>query len=190
MASMEIRRRDLLSLAFARERVAEASPPVESSRIPDVSLRTHTGEAVRFHRDLIQNRTVVLHLLFAGWDEHARVTRNLVRLHDLLGDRAGRDVWILSLSIDPEPDSPEQLARFAEETGNREGWLYLTGAADEVDALRLALGVRDADPVVDADRSQYAGVLVLGDDRSDRWCSLPALLDPPSIAARIRRIAS
>jgi len=185
----EIRRREFLSLHLFRERLAKTTPAVDQPRIPDVHLRTHTGEAVRFYQDLIQNHTVVIHLLFPHWDGHPRLMRNLVRLHDLLGERVGRDIRMLSLSIDPEIDSPERLVPYASDTGNRVGWLFLMGDSNATDALRRALGVLHADATADTDRSQYAGVLVLGDDRSGRWTSLPALLDPPSIATRIRRLA-
>ena len=111
-----------------------------------------------------------------------------MKVHRLLGDRIGRDILMLSVSIDPEHDTPEALNRYWERYGSKPGWIYLTGDYDEIDELRRSMGVYDLDPVIDADRTQHAGLITFGNDRTNRWSALPALMDVPGIAETILRI--
>jgi Cu/Ag efflux protein CusF len=100
----------------------------------------------------------------------------------------GRDISILSLSIDPEVDTPDRLKRYWEALGSKPGWLYLTGDFDEIDRLRHELGVYDLDPIIDADKTQHSGIVTFGNDRTNRWAGLPALMHAEQMAATIARI--
>jgi len=112
-----------------------------------------------------------------------------VKVHKHLGDRVGKDIFILSISIDPEVDTPERLKQYAKIHGcPSRGWYWLTGDYDEIDRLRRSLGVYDLDPVIDADRTQHAGLVTFGDDRGDRWAALPALMDDQQLTESILRL--
>ena len=112
-----------------------------------------------------------------------------MKVHRALGNRMGRDVFMLSISIDPERDTPEVLHGYAKGYGGPQpGWLYLTGDYDEITTLRRQLGVYDLDPVVDADKTSHSGLLTFGNDETDRWSALPALTEPDEIVRTMRRI--
>jgi protein SCO1/2 len=66
----------------------------------------------------------------------------------------------------------------------------LTGARADIDALRRRLGVFDLDPVLDADKNQHAGVLVLGNDRKQRWIMKPAALPARALFRSLQLLAS
>ena len=96
---------------------------------------------------------------------------------------------MLSISIDPEVDTPEALMRYAEIfDGPKPGWLFLTGHYAEIDRLRRSLGVYDLDPIVDADKTQHSGIITFGNDRTNQWAALPALMDSKGLAKTILRI--
>ena len=111
-----------------------------------------------------------------------------MKVHKFLGDRVGKDILMLSISIDSKNDTPEDLNRYAARYGNKKGWLYLTGDYDEIETLRYAMGVYDLDPIIDADLTQHAGIITFGNDRNDRWAGLPGLMDAEQIAFTIRRL--
>ena len=109
--------------------------------------------------------------------------------HKLLGDRVGRDILMLSISIDPKVDTPAVLRRyFKMYDGPKRGWLFLTGDYDEIDLLRHKLGVYDLDPIIDADKTSHSGLLTFGNDRTNRWAALPALMNSEEIVETILRI--
>ena len=113
-----------------------------------------------------------------------------MKVHKHFGDRIGRDILMLSITIDPENDTPAVLKDYAARYGNKKGWLYLTGDYDEIDALRRSLGVYDLDPVIDADKTQHAGLLTFGNDKFNRWAALPGLMNARQIARTVYRITS
>lgn len=108
----------------------------------------------------------------------------------MLGDRVGQDIRMLSISIDPEHDTPEVLEEYWERFGAKPGWLFLTGDFDEIERLRHSMGVYDLDPEVDADRTQHAGLVTFGNDAIDRWAALPALMDAAGLVRTVRRITA
>ncbi len=170
------------------------APRVESASsfvpTPNASLLTHTGQSVRFYDDLVRGRTVVVQFFFVHCEGICPLsTGRMLALQELLGERLGRDVFFLSITLDPEQDTPAVLAEHARALGARPGWTFLTGAKDDIETLRRRLGVFDLDPVIDADRNQHAGVLVLGNDAKQRWAMKPATLSARTLLQSILRLA-
>jgi protein SCO1/2 len=158
--------------------------------IPNVELVTQEGQAVRFYDDLVRDRVVVVQFFFVHCDGVCPVsTGRMLELQEALGPRLGRDVSFLSITLDPERDTPPVLAEHARAIGARPGWTFLTGSKADVEALRRRLGVFDLDPAIDADKNQHAGVLVLGNDRKQRWTMKPATLSKPFLMRAIERLA-
>lgn len=162
--------------------------PKQSDRFSNVSLYTQQGESVRFYDDLVKNKTVVVNFMYSGCGETCPAnTAELAKLNRLLGPRMGRDVLMLSVSIDPLHDTPQRLKQYWEAFGSRPGWLFLTGAYADIERLRHELGAYDLDPVVDADPAQHAGFITVGNDRSNRWLALPLQMDTAQLLGAILR---
>ena len=165
--------------------------PQPKERFPNILLRTQHGKAVRFYDDLVKDRAVAINLMYTGCSDLCpATTAALADLHERLGPAMGRDVTLLSISIDPAGDDPANLKRYWEAFGARPAWLFLSGEAADVARLRRALGLYDRDPVVDADLSQHAGSLVIGNDRSNRWLTLPALMHGGELARAVHAVAT
>ncbi|MEE8556480.1 MAG: SCO family protein [Myxococcota bacterium] len=159
-----------------------------SDGFSNILLRTHEDQPVRFYDDLVRDRTVIINFMYTTCPLICPGTAaNLSKVHALLGDRMGDDILMLSISLDPDTDTPELLKRYWEIFGARKGWIYLRGDYDEVDLLRHQLGVYDPDPVIDADITQHSGIITFGNDRTDRWGALPALMKSDEIVETIYR---
>ena len=164
--------------------------PKQSDRLSNLRLQDQHGEDVRFYDDLVRDRTVLVNLMFSGCGDVCPAnSAALARLHDLLGSRMGRDIFILSLSIDPYGDTPDRLHQYWRAFGARPGWHFLTGEPGVVERLRRDLGLYDLDPDIDADPTQHSGLLTIGNDRTDRWAALPVLMDPKLLAKTVLHIA-
>src|SRR6266851_9971892 len=120
-------RRKLLSLAamaplagglLARElTAAQLAPAVPTPRerirdryFPNVVLRTQDDKPVRFYDDLVKDKAVTINFFFASCEEICPlVMANLAKVQRLLGDRVGRDLFMSSISLKPEEDTPAKL---------------------------------------------------------------------------------
>ncbi|SRR5258708_398984 len=189
-------RRKLLSLAamaplagglLARElTAAQLAPPVPTPRerirdryFPNVALRTQDDKPVRFYDDLIKDRAVTINFFYAQCDEICPiVTANLAKVQRLLGDRVGRDIFMYSISLRPETDTPAVLKSYAQIHGAQPGWTFLTGAKPDVELLRRSLGFTNPVPSVDKDITQHIGNVRYGNEPLMLWAACPGQARP------------
>jgi protein SCO1/2 len=154
--------------------------------IPNVALKTHTGATVRFYDDLVRDKLVVINMMYAGCNNTCPpMTNNLVQVQQLLHDRVGKDIFMYSITLRPEQDSPQDLAHYAKQYHVQPGWLFLTGAAADIEKLRFALGYYDPDPDVDKQETRHVGMVRIGNDPFQRWGMAPALAAPRQIVSAI-----
>lgn len=172
-----------------RKRSYKSIPPRELMRrrhFPNVELITHHGKKVRFYDDLIKGKKVMFNFMYAECDNVCPpITANLVRVQRLLGDRVGRDLFMYSITLKPEEDSPADLKRYAQMHKAQPGWLFLTGKPADIERLRRALGYVYPDPAEDADKSNHIGMLRFGDEAAVRWAGCPGQAAADWIASSI-----
>lgn len=169
---------------------ADGFHPVRMSRderrkksFPNVPLITHEGEVVRFYDDLIKDKTVLINFMYARCgDICPGMTANLKRVQKAFGDRAGRDIFMYSITLEPEHDTPSVLKAYAELFRVKPGWKFLTGRKNDIELLRRQLGFFFSDPVLDQDKTQHIGVVKYGIEPLERWGTCPALGNPKYIA--------
>ncbi|AOF85202.1 SCO1/SenC family protein [Hydrogenophaga sp. RAC07] len=166
-----------------------AAKPTAAQRIPNVALRTHTGATVKFYDDLVRGKIVVINMMYADCEGLCPpMTNNLVRVQQLLGKRVGKDIFMYSITLRPEQDTPEDLADYAEMHGVEPGWTFLTGAPQDIERLRYALGFYDPDPNVDKQAARHVGMVRIGNDAFNRWSMAPALALPEQIVSSILHV--
>jgi protein SCO1 len=155
--------------AGSREQIAR--------HLPNVEFRTQDNRRVRFYDDLVKNKKVLINFMYTECSGTCpRTTSNLVKVHKAFGDRMGRDVFFLSVTLTPDRDTPEKLKAYAEEQGCGEGWYFLNGRIDDVDRVRRRLGVYD-----NADVSQHLGILTYGNEPEGKWGATPTLASADQI---------
>ena len=163
---------------------AAAPAPAEASRadelrrhFPNVPLQTHDGRSVRFYDDLVKGKKVLINFTFTSCTGTCpRTSANLARVQELLGDRIGRDIFIISLSIDPEHDTPAVLKEYAGNFNARPGWTFATGRIEDINNIRRRLGLYDSDDI-----TQHMGLLTFGNEPAGKWGATPALDAPKNI---------
>lgn len=152
--------------------------------IPNVPVLTHEGQSVRFYDDLVKGRVVMLNVMYATCgDSCPLITQNLRRVQELLGDRMGRDLFMYSITLQPEIDTVQKLRTYARLFQLKPGWQFLTGKRADIEQLRIALGFYDPDPIIDASLSQHTGILRYGNERLNRWAGCPAMARPQGIVS-------
>jgi protein SCO1/2 len=160
-----------------------------TGRLPNPTVFTHEGKAVKFYDDLIRDKVVAISMTYAQCTATCPATMgNLIRVQEMLGERIGRDVFMYSITLFPEVDTPRVLKQYAEKFGVKPGWTFLTGAPSDIESLRFALGFYDLDPAVDAIRTQHANMIRIGNAAYDRWTMSPGLVRPELIVSTINHV--
>src|SRR6185295_15723604 len=143
---------------------------------PNLVLTTHEGKQVRFYEDLIKDKIVLINMMYAKCEGICTpVTMNLKKVQELLGDRVGRDIFIYSLTLKPEEDTPMMLKHYAQMHHVGPGWLFLTGSSQDIELLRKKLGFTNPDPKLDADKSQHIGMVRYGNEALTLWAACPGM---------------
>ena len=167
-------------------KVIDSRERIRQRYFPNLVLTTQEGKKVTFYDDLVKDKIVVFNMFYAKCEGICSpVTRNLVRVQNLLGDRAGKDIFFYSFSLKPKEDTVPALKHYAEMHKVKPGWLFLTGSADDMELLRRKLGFVDPDPELDKDTSNHIGVLKYGNEPLQRWGGCPGMQAPDAIAEAI-----
>ena len=169
-----------------------------SDQIPNVTLYTQSGRAVRLYDDLIRDSQVLLSFMYVRCQGICPASSQAMQdLREPLFRELGTGVRMISLTLDPEQDRPADLARYgagfgaAHEDHPEPGfapWYFLTGSKDDIESVRVALGYRDPDPVIDADRSRHAAMFTFGNDTTNRWGTLPVGLKSAQTLSGVLRV--
>jgi protein SCO1 len=179
----------LVPFAPAASGKAEKLPQDGTEWFTNVEVKTHDGQTLRFYDDVMKGKILLINFFFTDCDAICPLmTENLARVQELLGARVGNEIRMVSITLQPEHDTPEVLAAYAKTYGAGPGWLFLTGKKDDIELLRHRLGFVDIDPVVDADPEQHIGTVRIANEPMHRWAMSPALLDPAALVRAVNRV--
>jgi protein SCO1/2 len=133
-------------------------------------LRTHENKQVRFYDDLIKGRQVLINLMYAECEGFCpTITAKLIKVHEALKDRMGKNLFMYSISLKPEDDSPAALMHYAEMHGAKlPGWTFLTGDPYDIETIRFRLFRMDH-IAIDTDIYAHTSSLLIINDSTNRW---------------------
>jgi protein SCO1 len=153
---------------------------------PNLVLTAHDGRKLKFYDDLVKDKIVIFNMFYAQCEGICSpITRNLVRVQKLLGNRVGKDIFMYSFTLKPNEDTVSALRHYAHMHKVKPGWLFLTGSPDDMELLRRKLGYVDPDPEVDKDKSNHIGIVKYGNEPLQRWGGCPGRLAPEGIAEAV-----
>lgn len=177
-------------LPAARAQAGMPSAPERRTQYPNVTLQDEHARRLRFYDDCLKNRIVIMNMMYTTCTGICPPnTAALLAIREALGDRVGHDIFIYSLTLRPEFDTPDALRAYAQKYRiTQPGWHFLTGGVKEMEQVRRRMGFYDVDPVIDSDLSRHTGMLRIGSERLDRWFMTPTLSPVRQIVDQIRTL--
>jgi len=130
----------------------------------DVVLMNQDGQEMRLFSDLIKGKTVIIIPFFTSCTGACPVmNQNLAKIQDRLGDRLGKDAYMISISVDPATDTVQKLQEYAKKMNARPGWFFLSGKRENVEFALKKLG-----QFVE-NREDHSNIMIIGNERTGLW---------------------
>ncbi|MHC8400400.1 SCO family protein [Pseudomonas sp. MDT1-17] len=165
---------------------AVTAPPASGTRdaktwFTDTPLQDQNGETLRFYSDALQNRVVLLNVIFTRCNDACPlITRKLKEVRELLGDKAD-GITFISLTSDPLRDTPAVLKAYTLKQGvDGPHWLFLTGDKAQMDLVLRRIGQIVPTP------EQHSTQLIVGDVANKRWSKIRPDAPAAAIAQRLQ----
>ena len=155
---------------------AEAGPSPAQKYFGDVPLTNQDGREMRLYSDLIKDKIVVIDVMFTSCTGACPImSSTFARIQDRIGDRLGKDVHLISISVDPVNDTPAKLKEYAGRFSAKPGWYFLTGPKENVDEALRKLGQYVEN------REAHQNLFLIGNDRTGLWKKAFGLAKPDEI---------
>jgi cytochrome oxidase Cu insertion factor (SCO1/SenC/PrrC family) len=96
--------------------------------------------------------------------------RSLAKVQDKLGDHLGKDVFLVSISMDPQIDTPDRLKTWSRNLGIRPGWTLVTSDTQEMKRMIEAFTGNQPGP-----QEAHDSAVFIGNDRTGQWMATDGL---------------
>jgi cytochrome oxidase Cu insertion factor (SCO1/SenC/PrrC family) len=154
-----------------------------SRYFPNLVLVNQDNKPLHFYDDLLKGKTVMINFMLTHCTGACSpMTANLLKVQKYLGDVVGKKVLMISISVDPEHDTPAALKKYADDFKVQPGWLFLTGTKENIDGVLSKIGGYTDDP------QKHSTALIIGDEATGQWMRVPALARPSEIADAVARM--
>jgi len=142
----------------------------------DVELINQDGQKMRFYSDVLKDKVVIINTFFITCTSVCPpLNRNMEKVQEALGDRLGKDAFLVSISVDPAADTPTRLKEYSRRFHARPGWIFLTGKKENVDWALYKLG-----QYVEA-RDDHTTIIIIGNEPKGLWKKAFGLAKPDEL---------
>lgn len=171
--------------AAAAAQQAASQEQADREYFTDLPLVTRDGEEVRFYSDVLKGRVVLINFIFTHCqDACPLISKRLRETRGMLDEAVSSKVFFISISIDPERDTPETLTKFATKFElTDENWVFLTGEKQNVEHIVKKLGQYN-DNV-----EEHSTLILAGNVSNKHWMKISPAVPPWGIAEKLRLLA-
>jgi protein SCO1/2 len=162
----------------------QAPPPVARStvnyQIPDITLVRSDGARVNFAHELEDGRPVLLDFIYTTCTTICPVlSQTFAEVQKRLGNDAAK-VKMVSVSIDPEEDTPARLSEYARRFGAGAQWSFYTGS------VQSSVAVQRAFDVYRGDKMNHSPVTLFRAAPGQAWVRLDGFATPDALLGEVR----
>src|SRR5215813_1114064 len=188
---MDLRKAKVESTVAVADHNDHAGPAMNSTTgaagnkmmIPDVAVLDQDGKELHFYTDLIKGKTVAINFIFTNCTTICPpLAATFARLQKEMGDKVGKDVHFISISVDPLTDTPERLKAWGAKFKAGNGWTFVTGNKEDIDRLLDALGASVSR------REDHTPSVIVGNDSKSVWTRTYGLARPSLMVGLIENV--
>lgn len=157
-------------------------------KLYDLELWDQDGRKVKFRSDVVGDKVVAIVPFYTTCTTAYPILIFIfTRLQEMLGDRLGKEVLLISISVDPKTDIPIRLKAFARKQKARPGWVFLSGELNPLATVLSGIGIQY---IVgqSLDEHQHIPLTLIGHTRGG-WKQFHGYPPPETLLAQIHQIS-
>jgi protein SCO1 len=166
---------------------AQTGQPVRSEHaieltVPDEQLIDQDGNPVVLPK-LLEGKLVAMNFVFSTCSTICSpMSAVFSRLRSELGDKVGREVQLVSITLDPVRDTPERLKKFSSMFKRSKGWTFVTGEPPKVTRVLKALGGWVAD------KERHPPMTLVGNTATGKWVRVYGMPSPGRLIEALHEV--
>lgn len=172
--------------AHAKHGAAAVQAP-ETVRLAfkDTALTDQHGKVVKFKTDVLGDRLVIMDFVYTSCTTVCPVVSAVLgQVQESLGARLGKEVQLVSITVDPQRDTPARLKAYSAKHGARVGWSWLTGSPANVAEVLKATGTYTPN------FEDHPVVILVGDPKTGQWVRHYGFADPKDLLKQVDVLAA
>ncbi|HZF16709.1 MAG TPA: SCO family protein [Steroidobacteraceae bacterium] len=162
--------------------VSMATTATANYIVPPVTLVRDDGKTVSLPREMDDGRPVVLNFIFTSCGSICPLMSQVFEQFQLRLGPQGDEVHLMSISTDPEEDTPARLADYARKFHAGPGWQHYTGTLEASLAAQRAFGVYRGD------KMSHTPVTLLRAAPGKPWIRIDGFVTPDELLRQYRQL--
>ncbi len=169
----------------AKGDVKPVAPQRATFKLTDTPLLDQEGRTLKFRSDALGERIAIVGFVYTTCTTVCPVVSAVMaQVQDKLGARMGRDVALVTLTVDPVRDTPKRMKEFGTKMGSGTGWTWLTGPKPQVDEVLKVFGAYTAN------FAEHPALIVVGDAKSGKWLRFFGFPTPDQLVAAVNELTA
>ncbi len=164
---------------------AQSDAATAREPIPDITVQDQSGQSLNFYSDLIKGKVVAVNFVFTSCRAICpQLGATSAALSRALAKHNDPRYRVISVSIDPDTDTPERLRQWSAHFGNAPGWTLVTGKRRDIETLQRAL------QVYSADKDLHSGSFLLGNASTETWKRVAGTTPPARLVEALSELGA
>jgi protein SCO1/2 len=160
----------------AAESSSDFSRSTVDYKLPDVEVIRQDGKKLSFSKELNDGRPVILNFIFASCSAICpMLSHTLSKAQTKL-----KNVHFVSISIDPENDTPAKLTEYGKKFGAGSHWDFYTGTMEN------SLAIQKAFDAYRGDKMNHTSVIFMRSKPNKPWLRLEGFASPNAVISEYR----
>jgi len=166
--------------SHAKETPSDAGTQ-QSVRVPDTAVYDQDGKKLHFYTDLVEGKTVAINFIFTTCTTICPMTSQVFSMLQRKLDDDRSKVHLVSISIDPEQDTPARLRAYAARFRAGASWQHYTGT------LQASILAQQAFDVYRGDKANHAPVTLVRAAAGSSWVRFDGFATVDDLLVEARR---
>ena len=156
---------------------------IEHYTVPDVTLVNQNGTKVRLRSLLKSKKVAMVDFIFTTCTTICPVlSAGFSNFQKKMGPDM-KDVHLVSISIDPEHDTPQRMKEYLRRYNAKPGWDFLTGKADDIGKVLVAFQANTT-----SDKMYHLPLALLHSPNNNRWVRIYGLIGTSDLMSEYREL--